>query len=61
MSDTRKPSDYTPRATVTHQGTYWRVVSVRDDSVTFSGPGPCRSLKTVPDDELHEWVPVAPA
>jgi hypothetical protein len=40
-------------------GSWWTVVALSfDGQVTLSGPGPCRSVKYVKDEELFEdWKP----
>jgi len=56
-----KPNDFIKHCTVVSpDGAYWRVVTVTKDSVSFSGPGPCRSIKTVAAGDLDGWVPIVP-
>lgn len=41
------------------QGLSWRIVGIKDDVISLSGPGPGRSVQYVPKDEfLAEWMPV---
>lgn len=37
----------------------WRIVGVDEDDISLSGPGPCRSMKTVARAEFEElWEEV---
>ncbi len=39
------------------EGMWWGVIKVTEDEVHLTGPGPCRSVKTVPYREFVEgWV-----
>ena len=40
-------------------GLSWRITLIKDDVITLTGPGPCRSAKTMSKEEfLTEWMPV---
>lgn len=55
----RSPRDYFLGDVVKFDGhSIWRVVSICEESVSFSGPSPCRGMRTVPADELDKWAPV---
>lgn len=41
------------------QGSSWRIINVKNQEITLTGPGPCRSVKYIPKEEfLAEWMPV---
>ena len=40
---------------VREDGSTWRIVSVEEDEIGLSGPGPCRSMRYVDQEEFEEF------